>query len=57
MLAKPGKVEQFFSSEEGHYAAAIRQTFAGLWGLDEDQQDEETKLAIEVTVQLNSQKK
>lgn len=47
IMAQPGMVEQFFKDpKDKDKITAIRQTFAGLWGLDRD--DEETTAAIQV---------
>lgn len=48
-MAQPGMVERFFSDpKDADKVAAIRATFAGLWGLDRD--DEETKAVIQVGI-------
>uniref|UniRef100_A0A183BIY3 ATP-grasp domain-containing protein n=1 Tax=Globodera pallida TaxID=36090 RepID=A0A183BIY3_GLOPA len=47
VLALPGMVERFFpSSNEADTVATIRKTFAGMWGLD-DPEDEATKSIIQ----------
>lgn len=42
-LAGPGQIERFMGEEQG---AKLRKSFAGLWSLDVNEQDEEAKAAV-----------
>jgi glutathione synthase len=48
VLAKPGMVERFL--EDPKDVEAVRATFAGLWGLERD--DEETNAVVKVIFHL-----
>ncbi|KAL3094059.1 hypothetical protein niasHT_027387 [Heterodera trifolii] len=48
-LALPGMLEHFLHDQKAETIAAVRKTFAGLWGLDKD--DEETSAIIKEAIE------